>query len=353
LKNWHVDDLTQEFADHAWSELESEKLDQQFRLQLSSGALPDVDQALQFTKPMKPIELDGIQVHYGLPVEFDRGAFAEQLLTRLIVGPARALRDHLSGIRYLGPIRQAPPPDHAPPQQPDSSRWASGLGAWDALAMPEGDGLAKQVSNWLGPDHLDTGYRLKVWDVGQVSQPGNQTVSPAEAEGNAPGSKELPESASQQSCGHVVYLHDIDRQVDLSLRSVGVGLSQVIPVLTLALMDGVSMCIMEQPELHLHPALQAELGDVFIESAIRGHKTFLLETHSEHLILRLLRRIRETSEGKCPAPVALRPEDICVLYAQPAKDGNKLIELRVDPTGEFVDRWPDGFFEERAKELFG
>jgi hypothetical protein len=285
------------------------------------------------------------------PAEAER--FAEQLLTRLIVGPARVLRDHLRGIRYLGPIRQAPPPDHAPPEQPDSSRWASGLGAWDAMAMPGGDGLAKQVSNWLGPDHLDTGYRLAVRDGGQVSRPGNQAVSPAEAEGNAPGSNELPESASQQPCGRVVYLRDIDRQVDLSLRSVGVGLSQVIPVLTLALMDGVSMCIMEQPELHLHPRQQAALGDLLVEAANRRGKQLLVETHSEHMILRLLRRIRETTRGKTPAvSTSVTPKDVAICYVRSENGQMKVIVIDVDDDGEFVQPWPDDFFEVDFYERF-
>jgi uncharacterized protein YllA (UPF0747 family) len=118
----------------------------------------------------------------------------------------------------------------------------------------------------------------------------------------------------------------------------------------------------EQPEIHIHPRLQAELGDVFIESALGENKnTFLLETHSEHLILRILRRIRETTEGEMDdwpevlrkaCPNGIRPEDVAVLYVEPGEDGAKVIELPVTPDGDFAKPWPGGFFAERDDELF-
>ena len=104
--------------------------------------------------------------------------------------------------------------------------------------------------------------------------------------------------------------------------------------------------------MHLHPAMQAELGDVFIESALGERKnTFLLETHSEHLILRILRRIRETTAegkpGKGGMP-AIRPEDVSVVDVQPGPKGAEVIELPVTPDGDFSRPWPKGFFAERA-----
>jgi predicted ATPase len=123
-----------------------------------------------------------------------------------------------------------------------------------------------------------------------------------------------------------------------------------------------SLVAIEQPEIHIHPKLQAELGDVFIESALGSNRNiFLLETHSEHLILRILRRIRETTEGdrsdwpdalQKACPRGIRPEDVAVLYVEPGEDGAKVIELPVDANGEFTCEWPGGFFEERIKELF-
>ena len=104
----------------------------------------------------------------------------------------------------------------------------------------------------------------------------------------------------------------------------------------------------EQPEIHLHPALQAELGDVFIESALAGQENILLlETHSEHLLLRVMRRIRETSSGKLPKGLPpICPEEVMVLFVEPVGSHSIVHEMPLNKRGELVKEWPGGFFEE-------
>jgi predicted ATPase len=137
-------------------------------------------------------------------------------------------------------------------------------------------------------------------------------------------------------------------------RDVGIGVSQVLPVLVSAHANRGQLIAIEQPEIHLHPALQAELGDVLVESALGERRnTFLLETHSEHLILRVLRRIRETTDGELAAGLQpLRPADVQVVYCRPTREGAVLHELPITEDGEFARPWPDGFFAERSRELF-
>jgi predicted ATP-dependent endonuclease of OLD family len=140
-------------------------------------------------------------------------------------------------------------------------------------------------------------------------------------------------------------LIDVNKNVEVTHRDVGIGISQVLPVLVMAYGSSGKLLAMEQPEIHLHPAIQAELADVFIESALGiRQNTFILETHSEHIILRLLRRIREGS---------LKSEDICVVFVEPLSQGSRAIELRIDEDGDFIDEWPGGFFEESFHEKFG
>jgi predicted ATPase len=108
----------------------------------------------------------------------------------------------------------------------------------------------------------------------------------------------------------------------------------------------------QQPELHLHPALQAAMGDVIVEANTSGNQ-ILIETHSEHLLLRILKRVRQTHLKVAIAQeLKINAEDVCVLYFDPSPDGTTAVKrLRITEDGEFMDRWPRGFFGERDQEL--
>ena len=131
--------------------------------------------------------------------------------------------------------------------------------------------------------------------------------------------------------------------LELAPSEVGVGLSQVLPVVVAALDSPNGLVSIEQPELHIHPAMQVALGDLFIEGALNRGTQFLIETHSEHLILRLMRRIRENH---------ISPEAVSVMFVMPKAQGIKFKELHIDEDGDFIDDWPGGFFEESFHEKF-
>ena len=147
-------------------------------------------------------------------------------------------------------------------------------------------------------------------------------------------------------------LVDTDTDIDASPRDVGFGISQVLPIVVQNRLSEKKTLLIEQPEIHLHPAHQAELGDMFIRSALEQKNTLLLETHSEHLLLRIMRRMRETSTGKLPeGAIAVRPEHVVVLFVE--SDGSQSIvrEMPLDERGELVKAWPGGFFEEGLREV--
>ena len=140
----------------------------------------------------------------------------------------------------------------------------------------------------------------------------------------------------------------------VSHRDVGIGVSQVLPVLVAAYASNGKLLAIEQPEIHLHPGLQAELGDVVIESALgdAGNR-FLIETHSEHLLLRIMRRMRQTATGELPDGVSpVRPEDVMVLFIEPDGSRSLVREMPLNERGELVKAWPGGFFEEGMREIF-
>ncbi len=134
-----------------------------------------------------------------------------------------------------------------------------------------------------------------------------------------------------------------DPPVLVSPRAVGYGIGQVLPIIVQSLLARDSLLLVEQPEVHLHPRLQAALGDLFVETVADRGAQLLVETHSEHLVLRLLRRVRE---GR------LAPEDLAVLYVELDDQGAAFVRrLEVDAEGDLVDGWPGSFFDERLDDV--
>jgi hypothetical protein len=310
--------------------------------------------------------------------------FLPRTLDELIRGLNDAIGQELSRLGYLGPLRSYPPRHLAFAQHHDPNWFAGGGYAWDVVRRDEN--VRNAVNSWLkAPGRLQTPYELIVRElvgIDQLEEPLHKGIQEIEIGmtdegypgGHYQGRETDPEppawgvldpESEAAKLTEIIRAAEIDKLQELILidrrsntivthRDVGIGVSQVLPVLVAAYASQGSILAMEQPEIHLHPALQAELGDVFIESALgpRGN-TFILETHSEHLILRLLRRIRETTNGELPPDLTpIHPEHVAVFYVLPDKDGAKVVEIPIRPDGEFAERWPQGFFAERAKELF-
>lgn len=128
----------------------------------------------------------------------------------------------------------------------------------------------------------------------------------------------------------------------INVAGMGEGLSQLLPIVASVLTGEDRECVvMEQPEIHLHPAAQADLGDLFVEHIRRGKlRQFIIETHSEHLLLRIRRRIAEKR---------ISPEKVAILYVERPGRESRVRHLMVDASGHFRD-WPRGFFEEGYRE---
>jgi predicted ATPase len=119
------------------------------------------------------------------------------------------------------------------------------------------------------------------------------------------------------------------------LTDVGFGVSQILPVLVLlAYVPEGSTVLLEQPEIHLHPAVQAGLADVILEAALMRHVQVVVESHSEHLLKRLQRRV---AEEKADA------SNIALYFCDHDGAASTIRRLTLNLLGE-IDNWPKDFF---------
>lgn len=127
-----------------------------------------------------------------------------------------------------------------------------------------------------------------------------------------------------------------------SVVDIGVGFSQAAPVLVqLAAMPEESMLLVEQPELHLFPRAQTELGQILCEEVARTTKRIVAETHSEHIIQGIQLHISNGRTQKTRK--YLKSTDVQILYVN---SDSSITELELDEYGEFITEWPQGFFDQ-------
>jgi predicted ATPase len=257
---------------------------------------------------------------------------------KLLSRASSKFKEYLRRITYIGPMREFPERIYTYMGNVPSNVGKSGKYMPDILKKKPH--LVSKVNDWFKKFDID--YELNVPDL---DRKGNYFS---------------------------LSLKDKKTDIKVSHKDVGFGIGQLLPILVQGVLSENKIILIEQPEIHVHPRLQAELGSFIAEVAGRSAtkppedhydmvspekekygNQFIIETHSEHLVLRLLRLIRDTTNGELKeGEKPLRPEDVAVIYAKPTEHGTELMELRISEDGDFIDKWPDGFFTERAKELF-
>jgi predicted ATPase len=136
-----------------------------------------------------------------------------------------------------------------------------------------------------------------------------------------------------------------------NLRDVGYGVSQILPILvdTLSAPQGQTF-LLQQPEVHLHPRAQAALGSLIVDQAVQRKQTFIVETHSDHLVDRVRMDVRKHHGGK-----ALAASDVIILYFERRGGRATIHPIEIDENGELVDVPPGyrRFFLDEERRLLG
>lgn len=223
-----------------------------------------------------------------------------------------AIRRELEAISYLGPLRRKPERDYPWNKTKPGEVGIDGRSAVDVLlasALLKGDGqndIVRGVSHWLA--------RMKVADRLEVRQQG-------------------------RSNRYELIVHRDG--VACNLRDVGIGVSQVLPVLVVAYFAPLgSTIVLEEPEIHLHPLAQSVLAELFVAISQQRKVQFIVETHSEHLFRRMQTLM---------ARQQVTANEAAMYFVEGNAQAAKLRALELDAFGR-VKNWPDGFFGDALGE---
>lgn len=234
-----------------------------------------------------------------------------------------AFEKRFASLFYLGPLREYPKRQYPWAGGKPSDMGRRGERVVDALLASREWGVT--ISQGRGKPRLTVEARVAKW-LKELKLIHSFEIRPV-----APDSKLYQVVVKKSALSAPVFITDV-----------GFGVSQILPVITLCYYapEG-SVLIFEQPEIHLHPAVQAGLADVFIHAARTRNIQIILESHSEHLLRRLQRRIAEEK---------FTAEDAALYFCDSAKTESRLVPLDLNLFGA-IENWPEDFFGDEFGEL--
>ena len=244
----------------------------------------------------------------------------------------RRVPELLARVRHLGPLRDEPKIVYAGVRARD---------LWDVGSRGEG---AVSVLAEYGSEVIDA--PLPTLERGSIGLPLAEAVADWAERIGVASSFDLDRSSKFGTEFRLAASYSAASrgrgEIQANLRNVGIGVSQVLPILVLCLsVPPGSTVLLEQPELHLHPAVQSRLGDFFAACALSGRQ-LVVETHSEHLINRV--RLLVARRHLDPA------SDVAINFVERDALGAEVTRIGLDQSGQ-LDRWPRGFFDETQKAL--
>ena len=244
---------------------------------------------------------------------------------------ALATESLLDSLSYLGPLRDHPRRIYPWSGDTPPNVGQRGEDAVRAILAAENEG--RKLNRQAGFHKKGFAEFIAAWlkDLGVIH---DFSVRPV-----APGRKE-----------YEVLVKTHEKAPEVKITDVGFGVSQVLPALVQVFYCPPHSTVwMEQPEIHLHPQVQAELADVFIsatqarENGKERHVQLIVESHSEHFLNRLQRRVAEGS---------VKPEDVAVYFCRRAGSATELEPLSLNMFGE-IENWPEHFFGDEMADIAG
>jgi hypothetical protein len=234
-----------------------------------------------------------------------------------------ALENLFSSVYYLGPLREFPQRFYPWRGAEPGDMGRRGERVVDALLA------ARQRGKYISPGykrrHQSIEERVAFWlkELGLIH---DFKVEPI----------------ADNSSMYQVRVQRSPSSAEVLITDVGFGVSQVLPVLALCYyVPRGSVILLEQPEIHLHPSVQAGLADVLIDAVLNRGVQIVVESHSEHLLRRLQRRV---------ADATITPEQTALYFCEQDDDGSKLRLLDIDLFGS-IRNWPKDFFGDEFGEM--
>jgi hypothetical protein len=225
-----------------------------------------------------------------------------------------SFRNNFPAVRYFGPFREQPQRRYLLPARMPKELGTTGLHAARILASDtagrQGE-LIRRVNQAIAD--LLPGWTLDLVDGGEVWS--------------------------------LVLRSATGEDFTVNLADAGTGVAQTLPIFVQRALDLVDpprrpvLEIIEQPELHLHPAAHAGLADLYLAAWQATGVRFLIETHSETFLLRLRRRVAE----------GLDPDTVAIYFVEHDNGSAEARRIHIDADGN-LDYWPTGVFSEDYEE---
>jgi predicted ATPase len=310
-----VGEMSYRLAQHRFTMCRKDEGESKYELQAHEGQF-------QFGRTRgRPWDLPAPVKFYGFPDQvkayFQNAGFLADLQL--------AMENLFGQVYYLGPLREYPQRQYTwAGADPADVGWR-GERAVDALLAARERGL--KISRGKGKPRLTLEEYVAHWlkELGLIH---DFAVEPIAKESNL----------------YRVWVQKTPATAKVLVTDVGFGVSQILPVLVICyyVPEGATI-LLEQPEIHLHPSVQAGLADVFLDATRTRNVQIIFESHSEHLLRRLQRRIAEDGAGEIAPSTAL-------YFCNVANGASVLTELDVDLLGN-IKNWPRDFFGDEFGEM--